>query len=321
MLLTLRARWQGMNSYAYGPASDEECAAVLNHAIDIGCTFWDTADVYANETLLGEVLKKRRDEVFICTKFGIVRDPHNKAFLGMDLPVCGTPEYVRMCCDESLKRLGVETIDLYYQHRVDRNTPIEETVRAMAELVKENKVRYLGLSECSAETLRRACKVHPIAAVEVEYSPWSLDVEENGLLAAARELGVAIVAYAPLGRGFLTGTIKSFDDLDPSDSRRRWPRYAPENFANNLVLVDKIKELAAKKGCSPSQFVLAWVLAQGDDFIVIPGTKHIKYLDENRGALDVTINEDDKSAMRAAITGTTVRGERYAAAQLAHVSI
>jgi len=306
-----------MNPQVYGPANDADSLQVLHHALDTGCTFWDTADIYANEDLLAQVLHLRRNEVFLCTKFGNQRDPVTKAYLGVN----GTPEYVRKCCDDSLRRLGVSCIDLYYQHRVDRKTPIEETVRAMAELVKEGKVRYLGLSECSAETLRRACKVHPIAAVQVEYSPWTLDIETNGLLAAARELGVAIVAYSPLGRGFLTGAIKSLDDLDPSDSRRHSPRFSPDNFANNLALVDKIQQIAAKKGCLPSQFVLAWVLAQGDDFIVIPGTKRAKYLDENRGALDVSITKEDMDAMHEAINSTSVLGQRYAAVHMANLNL
>ena len=307
-----------MNVSVYGAANEEEeTVRVLNHAIDTGCNFWDTADIYLNEKVLAKVLKTRRQEVFICTKFGNQRDAATGTFLG----VSGKPEYVRKCCEDSLERLGVDCIDLFYQHRVDRNTPIEETVAAMAQLVKEGKVRYLGLSECSAETLRRAHKVYPIAAVQLEYSPWSLDIEENGLLEACRELGVAIVAYSPLGRGFLTGSIKTLDDLEATDFRRHSPRFSPENFANNLVLVDKIRELATQKGCTPSQFVLAWVLAQGEDFIIIPGTKRTKYLDDNGGALDVQLTKGDMDAMRAAIKGTSVLGQRYAAMHMANVNI
>eukprot|EP00160_Parvularia_atlantis_P015182 Unigene4208_Nuclearia_a/m.12796 Unigene4208_Nuclearia_a/g.12796 ORF Unigene4208_Nuclearia_a/g.12796 Unigene4208_Nuclearia_a/m.12796 type:complete len:334 (+) Unigene4208_Nuclearia_a:33-1034(+) len=309
----------GMSEF-YGATDDEESLRVLHHSLDVGCTFWDTSDIYGpfkNEILLGQVLKMRRREVFLCTKFGIVRDPANPSFRA----VSGKPEYVRKACEASLQRLGVDCIDLYYQHRVDKDTPIEETVGAMAELVREGKVRFLGLSECSAATLRRAHKVHPIAAVQIEYSPWSLDIEENGLLAACRELGVSIVAYSPLGRGFLTGSIKSPDDFAPDDYRRFAPRFSKENFHKNLELVDKLKELAAKKGCTVSQFVLAWVLAQGDDFIVIPGTKRMKYFDENYGALTVQLTQEDLQAVRDAVKTSNVTGERYAPAGMAIVNV
>ncbi|KAJ3050657.1 hypothetical protein HK097_008338 [Rhizophlyctis rosea] len=299
----------GMSEF-YGPGDEEENLAVLNKAIDLGCTFWDTADMYgsgANEELLAKVLKTRRNEVFLCTKFGNVRGPGG-SFLG----VSGTPEYVRQCCDASLKRLGVSQIDLYYQHRVDTKTPIEETVKAMAELVKEGKVKYLGLSECSANTLRKAHAVHPIAAVQVEYSPWTLDIETNDLLKTCRELGVAIVAYSPLGRGFLTGQFKSSADFAPGDYRNHNPRFQGENFTNNLKLVEKIEELAAKKGVKASQLTLAWVLSQGDDFIAIPGTKRIKYLEENLKSVDVKITPEEDKQIREIIKSIEIIGARYA---------
>ncbi|KAI9488406.1 pyridoxine 4-dehydrogenase [Zychaea mexicana] len=308
----------GMCDGVYGAADDEESTRTLNRALELGCTFWDTADMYGvgqNERFLSETVKKNRDKVFICTKFGNVRDPETGAFLRVD----GTPEYVRKACDASLKRLGIDTIDLYYQHRVDKNTPIEETVKAMAELVKEGKVRYLGLSECSAETLRRAYKVHPIAAVQIEYSPWYLGIEQNGLLNAARELGVSIVAYSPLGRGFLTGAVKSLDDLPKDDYRRQAPRFFPENFQKNLDLVKRIEELAAKKGVTPSEYVLAWVLAQGEDFFVIPGTKKVKYLEKNVNGGKLDLTKEEEAEMRAAIEAAAPQGDRYAAHFMASV--
>ncbi|KAI8137060.1 aldo/keto reductase [Fennellomyces sp. T-0311] len=301
----------GMVNGVYGDADDVQSRQVLNRALELGTVFWDTADMYGwgdNEVFLSETLKTNRDKVFLCTKFGNTRDPVTGYFGGVN----GKPEYVREACEKSLKRLGVDYIDLYYQHRVDKDTPIEETVAAMAELVKEGKVKYLGLSECSGETLRRAYKVHPIAAVQVEYSPWFLGIETNGLLDAARDLGVTIVAYSPLGRGFLTGTIKSLDDLPEGDYRRNASRFHPENFEKNLVLVKKIEALAAKKGVTPSQFTLAWVLAQGDDFFVIPGTKKIKYLEQNVAAGDIVLSKEEEAAMRAAITEANPQGDRYA---------
>ncbi|KAI9318640.1 aldo/keto reductase [Dichotomocladium elegans] len=304
----------GMSDF-YGPSDEEENIKVLQHAIDIGCVFWDTADMYGNghnERLLSKVLKKNRDKIFLCTKFGNVRDEKTGAYLG----VCGKPDYVRAACQKSLDRLGVDYIDLYYQHRVDKNVPIEETVKAMAELVKEGKVRYLGLSECSAENLRRACKVHPIAAIEMEYSPWSLDIEQNGVLEAARELGVKIVCYSPLGRGIMTGAIKTIDDLAPDDLRRALPRFQGESFKKNLDIVDRIAALAKKKGVSPSQFVLAWVLAQGDDFFVIPGTRKSSRLDENYGASNVQLTPKEVEEMRAIVDSIKFDGDRYYASAL-----
>ncbi|KAF7727587.1 hypothetical protein EC973_007348 [Apophysomyces ossiformis] len=318
----------GMSEF-YGRTDDEESVKTLERALELGCTFWDTADMYGcghNERLLGRVLKDHRDKVFLCTKFGNVRDDSGK-FVG----VSGKPEYVRQQFEKSLQNLGVSYVDLYYQHRVDKDTPIEETVKAMAELVKEGRVRYLGLSECSGETLRRAYKVHPIAAVQMEYSPWTLDIEKNGLLEAARELGVTIVFVSsvdelidnssPLGRGMLTGTIKSIDDLAEDDYRRHNPRYSAENFAKNLEIVSKIEQLAAKKGVTPSQFVLAWVLAQGPDFVVIPGTKKIKYLEQNFAAGDIQLTPEEIADMRKVVDEANVQGERYHPLHMASVNI
>ncbi|KAG2223698.1 hypothetical protein INT45_007276 [Circinella minor] len=300
----------GMSDGIYGPANDADSRNVLDRALELGCTFWDTADIYGhghNESLLSETVKKNRDKIFLCTKFGILLNPETHAFEG----ICGKPEYVRNSCEESLARLGIDTIDLYYLHRVDKDTPIEETVKAMAELVKEGKVRYLGLSECSGDTLRRAYKVHPITAVQMEYSPWFNDIETNGLLDAARELGVSIIAYSPLGRGFLTGAIKSLDDIPENDFRRTVPRFSAENFPKNLELVKKIEELAAKKGVTASEYVLAWVLGQGDDFFVIPGTKKIKYLEQNIKGGQLELTKEEEVEMRAVIDAAQPQGARY----------
>ncbi|RUS29112.1 aldo/keto reductase [Jimgerdemannia flammicorona] len=298
----------GMSEF-YGPGDEKESIAVLERSIELGANFWDTADMYGmgkNEELLAKVLKTRRSEVFLATKFGNVRGP-NGEFLGVN----GTPEYVRQALEASLRRLQVDYVDLYYQHRVDPNVPIEDTVRAMAELVKEGKVRYLGLSECSAATLRRAYAVHPIAALQMEYSPWALDIEENGILETARELGVTIVAYSPLGRGMLTGQYTSPDDFEENDFRRTAPRFNAENFPKNLDLVCRFDELAKAKGVTTSQFVLAWVLAQGQDFIPIPGTKRIKYLEENVGAADVALSEHELKEIRKIINSIEIHGTRY----------
>jgi aryl-alcohol dehydrogenase-like predicted oxidoreductase len=304
-------------SFGYGKAqAEKESLSVLNEAINHGCTFIDTADAYGdNELLLSKVLKERRNEVFLCTKFGIVKKD------GVISGVCGTPEYVRECCEKSLKRLQVDTIDLYYQHRVDADTPIEETVKAMAELVKEGKVKYLGMSECSAETLRRACKVHPITAVQVEYSPWSTDIERNGLLQACRENNVTIIAFSPLGKGFLTGRFKTPEDFDQDDFRRVLPRFQGENFEKNLRLVDKITSLAKEKGVTPGQLALAWVCAQGDDVVPIPGTKNVKYLHENLAATSVTLTKDEEKAIREMIDSIGVEGERYPPQLMKYVNL
>lgn len=267
-----------------------------------------------NEDLIGKILPSQRDKVFICTKFGNVRGP-NGEFLGVN----GKPEYVRQQCEISLKRLNIDCIDLYYQHRVDPNVPIEETIGAMAELVKEGKVKYLGMSECSAETLRRAYKVHPIAAVQMEYSPWSLDIEHNGLLDAAKELGVSIVAYSPLGRGFLTGAYKKPEDFEEHDYRRFNPRFQGDAFYKNLELVKKLEELANKRNVTASELTLAWVIAQG--FIAIPGTKKIKYLDSNFSADKIQLSAEEMKEIRSISEAAEIVGTRYAEAQLKAVNI
>jgi aryl-alcohol dehydrogenase-like predicted oxidoreductase len=282
-------------------------------------TLLDTADMYGphvNEELVGKAIKGRRGQAIVATKFGIVRDPANPQARGIN----GRPEYVRAACEGSLKRLGIETIDLYYQHRVDPDVAIEETVGAMAELVQAGKVRHLGLSEASAATLERASKVHPIAALQSEFSLWTRDPEGNGVLDACRRLGIAFVAYSPLGRGFLTGAIRSPEDFDADDYRRHSPRFMGENFARNLALVDKVNAIAADKGCSPAQLALAWVLAQGKDVLAIPGTKQRSRLDENLGALDVVLSKDELAAIDAVFPAEAVAGERYAAASMAHVN-
>jgi len=303
----------------YGHRDDAESIATIQHALDRGLSLLDTADMYGphvNEELVGKAIKGRREQAFVATKFGIVRDPANPQARGVD----GRPEYVRAACEGSLKRLGIETIDLYYQHRVDPNVPIEETVGAMAELVQAGKVRHLGLSEASAATLERASKVHPIAALQSEFSLWTRDPEDNGVLDTCRRLGIAFVAYSPLGRGFLTGAICSPEDFEADDYRRSSPRFQGENFARNLALVDKVKTLAADKGCSPAQLALAWVLAQGEDVLAIPGTKQRSRLDENLGALDVALSAADLTAIDAVFPPEAVAGARYATASMAHVN-
>jgi aryl-alcohol dehydrogenase-like predicted oxidoreductase len=297
----------GMSDF-YGPADHETNLAVLHHAIDIGVNFLDTADMYGvgrNEELLGEVLRTRRSEVVLATKFGNVRAPSGE-FLGID----GRPEYVRQACDASLKRLGVEQIDLYYQHRVDPKVPIEETVGAMAELVKAGKVRYLGLSEASAATLRRAAAVHPITALQSEYSLWTRDVESE-VLPTARELGIGFVAYSPLGRGFLTGAIRSKDQLAPDDWRRRNPRFQDENVATNRALVEAVTQIAAEKGCTPAQLALAWLLHQGPDIVPIPGTRRIERLDENAAATRIELAGRDLDRIQQVLSANVVAGMRY----------
>ncbi|PKY42858.1 aldo/keto reductase [Rhizophagus irregularis] len=292
-------------SAIYGTSDSTESLKVLNRAIEIGCTFWDTSasiNTCIYTILLSQFLKEHRDKIFICTKFGYIRKPDQS------YEVSGKREYVRQACESSLKRLGVDYIDLYYQHRVDPNTPIEETVKAMAELVKEGKVKYLGISECSAETLRRAYKVHPISAIQVEYGPWLINIENNGIMEACRELGVTIVAFGTLGRGFLSGTIKSFDDLEPNDLRRKIPRFQGENFKKNLELVYKLQELSTKKGLTPSQLCLAWTLAQRDNIIIIPGTKRIKYLEENFNTQNIRLTNEDLDEIRQVINSIEMVG-------------
>ncbi len=297
----------GMSEF-YGPADEKESLATFDAARAAGIDFFDTADIYgqgSNEELVGRALRAHRTEVIVATKFGILRDRQDPKVRGLN----GRADYVKASCDRSLARLGFDVIDLYYLHRVDPATPIEETVGAMADLVKAGKVRYLGLSEPSAETLRRACKVHPIAAVQNEYSLWTRDPEENGVLAACRELGVGLVPYSPLGRGFLAGKIKVADHLAPDDFRRQNPRFAEENLPKNLELLQRVEQLADEKGCSPAQLALAWVLAQGDDCVPIPGTKRRKYLEENIGAIAVRLLPEDLALLDQ--LGAMTAGERY----------
>ncbi len=298
----------GMSDF-YAGGSETESIATIHGALDLGVDFLDTADMYgrgANEELVGRAIAGRRNDVILATKFGIVRsdDPSSRG-------VNGKPDYVRQCCEASLKRLGVDTIDLYYQHRVDTETPIEETVGAMAELVREGKVRHLGLSEAAPETIRRAHKVHPITALQSEYSLWTRE-PENEILATVRELGIGFVAYSPLGRGFLTGQIKSPDDLAPSDFRRTNPRFQGDNFRKNLDLVATIAEMAVEKHCAPAQLALAWVLAQGNDIVPIPGTKRPRYVAENIGALAVSLSAAELQRIDAAFPRGAAAGERYA---------
>jgi len=299
----------GMSEF-YGPGNESESLDTIDRALELGVNFLDTADVYGmgkNEELVGKAIRGRRDSVFLATKFGIVRDPKNPLTRGVN----GTPEYIRSSCDASLKRLGVERIDLYYQHRVDPKTPIEETVGAMADLVRAGKVRHLGLSEASAATIRRAHKIHPIAALQTEYSLWSRDPEENDILATTSELDIAFAAYSPLGRGFLTGQIKTPDDFAADDFRRLSPRFQGENFKKNLYLVKRIEELAAEKKCTPGQFALAWLHAQGEDIIPIPGTRRRKYLEENVAALKVKLSAEDLRRIDEAAPHGAAAGLRY----------
>lgn len=300
----------GMSDF-YGAHDDAESIRTINHALDKGVNFIDTADIYGphtNEQLVGRALAGRRDEVVLATKFGIVRDPANPGARGAN----GRPEYVRASCDASLKRLGVDHIDLYYQHRVDPDTPIEETVGAMTDLVKAGKVRWIGLSEAGAATIERAHAVHPVTALQSEYSLWTRDVDENGILATCERLGIGFVPYSPLGRGFLTGAIRSPEDFDADDYRRTNPRFTGDNFARNLKLVDAVRELAAAKGCTAAQLALAWVLARGEHVVPIPGTRCIANLDDNLGALGVTLTAQDLADIDAVFPLGAAAGTRYA---------
>jgi aryl-alcohol dehydrogenase-like predicted oxidoreductase len=306
----------GMSEF-YGATDDAESVATIHRALDLGVNFLDTADMYgsgANEELVGRAIKGRRASFVLATKFGNVRGPKGE-FLG----VKGTPEYVKSACEASLKRLGVETIDLYYQHRVDPNVAIEETVGAMAELVEAGKVRYLGLSEAAPATIRRAHATHPISALQTEYSLWSRDPEDE-ILPTVRELGISFVAYSPLGRGFLSGTFTSIEDLPADDYRRFAPRFAGENFARNLDLVREVERIAESKGCTPSQVALAWLLSRGEDVLPIPGTKRRRYLEENVGALEVALSEAELARIEAIFPPGVAAGARYPAPGMASVN-
>jgi aryl-alcohol dehydrogenase-like predicted oxidoreductase len=305
----------GMTDFYTGTHDTSEAVATLHRALELGVTLLDTADMYGphtNEELIGKALVGKRDQAFIASKFGIVRTPGDASARGVN----GSPEYIRAAIDGTLQRLKIDTLDLYYQHRIDPNIAVEESVGAMAELVKAGKVRYLGLSEASAATLERAHKVHPIAALQTEYSLWSRDPEENGVLDTCRRLGIAFVPYSPLGRGFLTGALKSPDDFAADDYRRTSPRFQGDNFGKNLKLVEQVQKLATDKGVTAGQLALAWVLAQGNDIIPIPGTKQRKYLEENVAALDVKLSEVELQALKDLFPVEAVAGGRYPEAAL-----
>jgi aryl-alcohol dehydrogenase-like predicted oxidoreductase len=307
----------GMSEF-YGPRDDAESIATIHRSLELGFSFLDTADAYGygdNEILVGQAIRDRRDKAFVATKFAIVRDKANPAQRG----VSGKPEYVKSSCEASLKRLGIDTIDLYYQHRVDPSTPIEETIGAMAQLVREGKVRFLGLSEAAPASIRRAHAVHPIAALQTEYSLWTRDPEDE-VLATTRELGIAFVAYSPLGRGFLTGQIKKFDDLAADDYRRQSPRFLGENFQKNLDLVARVEQIAKEKNATPGQLALAWLLAQGEDILPIPGTKRRKYLEENIAALDIKLSPDDLRRIDEVAPKGVASGDRYPKTMMALVN-